>query len=488
MLDEQQYVEEDMILHRANKGVMHDFMNDKCFDTYDMRESHDDKVYAYVLSVEADVNVNDDSELLEMDGFSLSCYGQGVRFVRPYFFEFIANVKERWDRKTVTNLFAEEFRQRPLEYYNEAVDMGRILVNGKKVTRDYVVRSSQTLSHFVHRHEPPVMGELVEILELTSDVVTVWKPSSVPVHPCGQYRKNTVLGILEAQHNLGRLYPIHRLDRLVSGLLILARNAHTADRFRQEIEGGKVSKSYIAKVKGVFPVEEVTLNASIVYDAREGRSIVKVTNKMGLKNPEGGALHQTNEKFVGKGKDACTKFKRLSTDGVCSIVQCTPLTGRTHQIRVHLQHLGHPIANDDLYASDNPLKRTETGTNAERAARLKVTIAPAESSSKRKRVNEDSFSALVDDSSISVAKGRLPSDDEVQNAEESGVCQKNDSDDGFMAGNASNFVVDPLCTHCPNLWPSGYGGKEQGLWLHCKGYSSDCWSYECPLPSWAKEP
>ncbi|KAI5076684.1 hypothetical protein GOP47_0008749 [Adiantum capillus-veneris] len=413
----------------------------------------------------------------------------GIRFVRPYFFEFIAHVKERWDMKTVTNLFAEEFRQRPLEYYIEAVDVGRILVNGKKVTRDHVVRASQTLSHFVHRHEPPVMGETVEILELTTDVVTVWKPSSVPVHACGQYRKNTVLGILEAEYNLRPLYPIHRLDRLVSGLLILARNAHTADQFRQEIEGGKISKSYIAKVKGVFPAEEVTLNASVVYDAREGRSMVKVTNKLGSKYPVGGALHQTNEKSVGAAKDACTKFKRLSSNGEYSIVQCMPLTGRTHQIRVHLQHLGHPIANDDLYASHNPPKRTETGTNAERAARLEVTTAPSESSLKRRRISEDSLSTVKEDSShcVSMAEDRLSSDDNVEDAEESALSQKAKPDNVFMAGNEVNFVVDSLCTHCPNLWPSGYEGKEHGLWLHCKSYSSDRWSYECPLPSWAKE-
>ncbi|KAF5183988.1 Pseudouridine synthase, partial [Thalictrum thalictroides] len=79
------------------------------------------------------------------------------------------------------------------------------------------------------------------------------------VHPCGQYRKNTVVGILQAEHGLAPLFPVHRLDRLVSGLLILARTAAKADLFRQQIEGGKVQKRYIAKVIGVFPKEEVYL-------------------------------------------------------------------------------------------------------------------------------------------------------------------------------------------------------------------------------------
>ncbi|KAF5199960.1 Rna pseudouridine synthase, partial [Thalictrum thalictroides] len=84
------------------------------------------------------------------------------------------------------------------------------------------------------RHEPPVMAWDISILHKESDVVTICKPSSVPVHPCGQYRKNTVVGILQAEHGLAPLFPVHRLDRLVSGLLILARTAAKADLFRQQ--------------------------------------------------------------------------------------------------------------------------------------------------------------------------------------------------------------------------------------------------------------
>lgn len=413
----------------------------------------------------------------------------GKRFVRPYFFEFVAHVKERWNKKTVAHLFAEEFRQRPLQYYHQAVDAGRILVNGKTVKNDYVVRTSQTLSHFVHRHEPPVMNVPVEILDLSPDVITVCKPSSVPVHPCGQYRKNTVLGILQADHNLSPLYPIHRLDRLVSGLLILARNSHTADKFRQEIERGKVSKSYIAKVQGVFP-DEVESNASIVYDPREGISNVKEAKE---ELERDALIERTVDKPLGpmeKGKAACTRFKRLFTDGVHSIVECMPLTGRTHQIRVHLQHLGHPIANDALYASHDLLKRTVAGTNAERAARIGVLSQEQspldESSTKRRRISKVSTRELeVSNELTSHGKGSSV-DEKFEEKDGTGRSSGASSDDDVLsAGNGVEFVVDPMCTHCPNLWPKGYEGREHGLWLHCKRYSGNGWKYECPLPKWA---
>ncbi|CAJ1975091.1 unnamed protein product, partial [Sphenostylis stenocarpa] len=161
-------------------------------------------------------------------------FRNGIRFVRPYYFEFIAHVKNRWAGKTIVDLFAEEFKGRPYEYYVSAVKCGRIQVDGEMIPVSYVVKPSQKISHFLHRHEPPVTACDVLILQKEPDVLTICKPASVPVHPCGQYRKNTVVGILQAEHGLVPLFPVHRLDRLVSGLLILARNAAKADIFRQQ--------------------------------------------------------------------------------------------------------------------------------------------------------------------------------------------------------------------------------------------------------------
>ncbi|XP_010482444.1 PREDICTED: RNA pseudouridine synthase 7 isoform X2 [Camelina sativa] len=243
----------------------------------------------------------------------------GRRHVRPYYFEFISHVNKRWTGKTIVDLFADEFKGRPRDYYVGAVKSGRIKVDGEIVPVSYIVKSSQKITHFLHRHEPPVMIDDVVILHQEPDVVTVCKPASVPVHPCGQYRKNTVVGILDAEHDLGTLFPIHRLDRLVSGLLIIARTAAKADFFRQQIEGGLVKKRYIAKVIGVFPEDEMVVDANINYNGSEGRSTAE------------DAISSGDDKKV-KGKPACTKFTRIATNGTHSLVSCEPVTGRTHQI------------------------------------------------------------------------------------------------------------------------------------------------------------
>ncbi|RWR86990.1 RNA pseudouridine synthase 7 isoform X1 [Cinnamomum micranthum f. kanehirae] len=355
-------------------------------------------------------------------------FRNGRRYVRPYHFEFIAHVKSRWAGKTIVDLFAEEFKGRPYEYYVSAVESGRIQVDGQMVPISYIVQPSQKISHFVHRHEPPVMSWDVTIVQKEPEVLTVCKPASVPVHPCGQYRKNTVVGILQAEHHFTPLFPVHRLDRLVSGLLILARNANKADQFRQQIEAGKVHKEYIAKVTGVFPEEKV-VNANVDYNAREGRSSVEVGSDQSDK--------------PAKGKDACTKFTRICTNGTHSVVLCEPVTGRTHQIRVHLQYTGHPIANDTLYLSEEVVCRSTKGTTADRAA---FAVATCNSSA-------PSF----------------PHDDQV-------VKDVHYNED---------FELDSMCTNCPNLAPKGYDGNEEALWLHCIRYSGPGWSYECPYPDWA---
>ncbi|KAJ7534025.1 hypothetical protein O6H91_13G076400 [Diphasiastrum complanatum] len=471
----------------------------------------------------------------------------GKRLVRPYFFEFIAHVKKRWAGKTVVDLFAHEFRQRPFEYYVKAVDCGRICVDGQKVDKDYVVHSSQCLSHFVHRHEPPVAAGSVTVLDETDDVITVCKPPSIPVHPCGQYRKNTVLGILQAEHKTGHLFPIHRLDRLVSGLLILAKNAATADCFRKEIEDCSIQKEYLAKVQGVFPPDEVLVDVAIVYNARDGRSTVQIAvprnddsmvdDKL-IAGKHGKFFFHSVDDDV-KGKPALTRFQRLSTDGAFSIVRCMPLTGRTHQIRVHLQHLGHPIANDALYLHKNPAKRSSQGTAADIAAKRphgpnlsetshalcnekladceksldlsggkscsEVTVEPNAGksqlegaqvlsiccqASKTSSHSREDMSATCGPgtdlrSNHAASERQLQQDKILRNKLKVIESCDRELNQHILESGPIDFTLDPMCTNCPNLEPSGYEDPLEGLWLHCVRYSSSKWSYTCPLPNWA---
>jgi tRNA pseudouridine synthase 8/2,5-diamino-6-(5-phospho-D-ribitylamino)-pyrimidin-4(3H)-one deaminase len=108
-------------------------------------------------------------------------------------------------------------------------------------------------SHTVHRHEPPVTAEPIKIIHETDEILVVNKPGSIPIHPTGRFRHNTVVFILAAEKGYTKLHLVHRLDRLTSGLLLLAKTSECANRIAQQIKSSNVRKEYIAKVIGNFP-------------------------------------------------------------------------------------------------------------------------------------------------------------------------------------------------------------------------------------------
>jgi len=227
----------------------------------------------------------------------------------------------------ILDVFAREFRAHPVEEYERCIKSGTLTVNYEKVDVDYRLKHNDLLANIVHRHERPVLGEAVSIVHLDDDLVVVHKPPSVPVHPCGRYRHNTVAFILAKEHNLRNLRTIHRLDRLTSGLLMFGRTQERARQMEQQIRTRQVSKQYVCRVEGKFPSDYIVCSEPIeVVSYRIG--VCRVSPK---------------------GKECRTEFERLSFNGKTSVVLCKPHTGRMHQIRVHLQYLGFPIVNDPLY-------------------------------------------------------------------------------------------------------------------------------------------
>ncbi|XP_056401385.1 pseudouridylate synthase RPUSD2 [Hyla sarda] len=255
----------------------------------------------------------------------------GLRKVRPYYFHFETYCKGRWVGRSLLDVFSKEFRSEPLEYYRRAARAGRLRLNQHTVTElSVVLKDNDFLRNMVHRHEPPVTAQPLRILAESDDMVVVDKPSSLPVHPCGRFRHNTVIFILGKELNMKELHTIHRLDRLTSGVLMFAKTPEVSKKMAELVRERKVEKEYVCRVCGEFPEETVTCEEPILV----------VSYKIGVCR-----VHP-------KGKSSKTVFQRLSYNGKSSVVKCFPYTGRTHQIRVHLQYLGHPIVNDPIYNTE----------------------------------------------------------------------------------------------------------------------------------------
>ncbi|KAM7353966.1 pseudouridylate synthase RPUSD2-like isoform 3-T5 [Cochliomyia hominivorax] len=260
----------------------------------------------------------------------------GLRKVYPYYFTFTTFTKGRWVGEKILDVFAREFRAHPAEEYERCIKSGTLTVNYEKVPIDYRLKHNDLLANIVHRHEVPVTSQPIIIVYMDDDIVVVNKPPSIPVHPCGRYRHNTVVFILAKEYNLKNLRTIHRLDRLTSGLLLFGRSPKKARQMEHQIRNRQVQKEYICRVEGDFPEGIIECNEPIEV----------VSYKIGVC------------KVSPKGKDCTTTFQKIAYNGKTSVVLCKPLTGRMHQIRVHLQYLGYPVVNDPLYNHEvfGPLK------------------------------------------------------------------------------------------------------------------------------------
>ncbi|KAK4133779.1 pseudouridine synthase [Trichocladium antarcticum] len=388
-------------------------------------------------------------------------FQDGLRRVAPYFYTYNTFCKERWRGRQLIDVFESEFRDRPVEYYRAAMVSGQVAVNGKTVGPHYIINNGDRISHTTHRHEPPVTTEPIGIIHEDDDMVVINKPSGVPVHPAGRYNFNSVVEIMKAERGPNfQPRPCNRLDRLTSGIMFIAKHAKAADHLGAQILQRSVRKEYMARVIGRFPDGEVVCD----------QPILQISPKLGL------------NRVRANGKAARTVFKRLSyypppepaaaeQSGVAtdeagdrkanegySIVRCLPVTGRTHQIRVHLQFLGHPIQNDPIYAN-HKVWGIDLGSNDAEAVQ---------------NTDEDVVTRL----------SRMGKD-QVANA----VAYYDQMVDAYHKKKAEKMSGE-TCALCNTPLYTDPGDQELSLWLHSFRYADvdGAWSYTSPLPVWALPP
>lgn len=223
---------------------------------------------------------------------------------------------------------------------------GFVQINSKKVIKpSYKVEEGDQ----INIQEPPTKSsELIphkvdfEILYEDEDLLVINKPAGLVVHPgAGNYETSLVHGLLHHCKDLSgiggveRPGIVHRLDKGTSGLMVVAKNDKTHNALSQQFQEHTVQKQYLALCLGRIEKEEFTLK-NLVKRAEINRKKFVVNEK--------------------KGKEAISHFKVLTKTGKVSLVQVKIDTGRTHQIRVHCNYIGHPILGDDLYGGTKKLK------------------------------------------------------------------------------------------------------------------------------------
>lgn len=379
-------------------------------------------------------------------------FEDGLRKVYPAYFQFSSFCKERWLKKTILDMHYDEYAHYPLEECVNRINKGLIKVNNQTVDVNYVLKEHDFVTSRIHRHELSVLDCPIEILYEDDNLFVINKPPSMPVHPCGLYFNNSLLNIIANEFEIPKLFIIYRLDRLASGVLVFAKSITKSRELHNIIQMHKVRKEYICRVEGNFPDETVFCN----------KPIKKFRHKIGLS-----LVHS-------QGQKAFTEFKKLSYNGKSSIVLCKPLTGRTHQIRVHLQYLGHPILNDPIY--NNLVFGATKGKNGV----IEKPISQLLEDLISERRSEWGFDKLHQDrkasNNINPPKKYL-SYTLFKNYHRERKLSRNNKD-------CSKVTHDDDCYFCRHSHPEQ---TSLGMFLHASKYEADDWSFVAPMPFWASE-
>ena len=224
---------------------------------------------------------------------------------------------------------------------------GYILVNGNVEKPSYKVNIDDEIEikdGFIKETKVEAKKMDLDIVYEDDDIMIINKPSGVVVHPGnGNYDNTLVNGLMYYADNLSDGYEeyrpgiVHRIDKDTSGLIIIAKNNKSQEILGEYFKEHRIKREYIALIHGILESDSVLIDAPIGRD-ESSRKMMKVTSK--------------------NSKSAITHVKVLKRYKNFTLVKCRLETGRTHQIRVHMKYINHPIFNDPIYSKD---KATEFG-------------------------------------------------------------------------------------------------------------------------------
>lgn len=239
----------------------------------------------------------------------------------------------------IDKFLSEQFPDKTRSNLQKLIEEGNILVDGKVVAKNYKLKAGNCLT--VSIPEPTTIDILpqdipLDIIYEDEDLLVVNKPKGMVVHPAPGNYENTLVNALmyhcgdslSGINGVIRPGIVHRIDKNTSGLLMIAKNDKAHQGLAEQIKEHSFLREYEAVVYGNLKEDSGTVNAPI------GR------HKLDRKK-----MCVTRE----NAREAVTHFEVLERFGTFTHIKCRLETGRTHQIRVHMAYLGHPVAGDDVY-------------------------------------------------------------------------------------------------------------------------------------------
>lgn len=239
----------------------------------------------------------------------------------------------------------DKYLTKYLDYSREIISSlikeNKILVNGKSVKPNYIVKENDIIAVEEYIEQPSDFKETnipIDIVYEDQDIIIINKQSGLTVHPGSGNKDNTLVNALLYYNKnlsdiggLDRPGVVHRIDKDTSGLIILAKNNKTHEILSEYFKNKTIKRTYMALVKGVIEPSSGTIDAPI---GRDPKNRLKMTVT------------------ADNSKEAITHFKVIKRFKKYTLLSLNLETGRTHQIRVHMKYIGHPVFNDPVYTND----------------------------------------------------------------------------------------------------------------------------------------
>ena len=251
-------------------------------------------------------------------------------------------------------LHTSHYTEKSRSYVQNAIKEGYVLVNSQKVKTGHTLKLNDVIDIEeieIKKLDVKAVDMNLDVIYEDEDLLVVNKPQGMVVHPASSYHEPTLVhGLLHQVEELssinGIIRPgiVHRIDKDTSGLLVVAKNDKAHQILSDDLKEHDIARDYIALVYGRFEENEGTINAPIM---RHPKNRLKMA-------------------VLAQGKHAITHFKVIERFEKYTLLSCKLETGRTHQIRVHLSYIHHPIVGDPIYGPKESIGSTGQFLHAEK--------------------------------------------------------------------------------------------------------------------------
>jgi 23S rRNA pseudouridine955/2504/2580 synthase len=247
----------------------------------------------------------------------------------------------------IDNFLRRELPGVPKSRLYRLLRRGEVRVNGGRIKAEYKLQEGDEVRLPPVRLRPEAAEPSAAMTSRVTDrvifedkrLLVIDKPTGIAVHGGSGISHGVIELLRHARPDLRDLSLVHRLDRETSGCLVLAKRRSALRSLHALFREGVVEKNYLALTIGDWQLGEQLIDAPLLVQNRSGGERHVIVNK--------------------EGKSAQTRIQLSRTYGQYSLVQCSPLTGRTHQIRVHAQHVGFPLAGDERYGDAEENKKAK---------------------------------------------------------------------------------------------------------------------------------